>query len=152
MKKHVWLNKEATDTVTGVSGVITAHVEYITGCDQFTLQQKAQPDGTFLEARWFDEDRLKLKNKISTKRTPKKKQHKWIGKQAIDQITDICGLIIARVEYTTGSVQFLIQPKARDNNKIEASWFDEQRLKVKRAPKIILDNKNAGVCDVAPIK
>ena len=58
---HEWMGLNATDTLTGFSGMITGHSDYITGCDQFLLQPPTQENGEYVEGRWFDEQRLQVK-------------------------------------------------------------------------------------------
>jgi len=49
----------AKDKITDFSGIITASSSYITGCDQYFLQPKA--DGAnFKEGKWFDEGRVEV--------------------------------------------------------------------------------------------
>lgn len=46
------------DNITGFAGVVTGRCDYITGCNQYAVQPAKKDDGTFIEARWFDEHRL----------------------------------------------------------------------------------------------
>ena len=46
------------DKITGLEGVVTGRVEYITGCNQVLMQPKLKADGDFVESRWMDEDRI----------------------------------------------------------------------------------------------
>lgn len=57
---HKWMGKQAQDTMTGFSGKITGYADYITGCAQFLMQPFVKEDGEFVEARWFDEQRIKI--------------------------------------------------------------------------------------------
>ncbi len=56
---HKWIGLKAKDKVTGFTGTITAHADYMTGCDQFLLQPKSKSD-EYKDGRWFDEQRLEL--------------------------------------------------------------------------------------------
>ncbi len=47
------------DIVTGFQGTVTGVVSYLTGCDQFLIQPKIKSGNEFIEARWFDENRIK---------------------------------------------------------------------------------------------
>ena len=49
----------ASDMITGFTGKITGHSDYITGCDQFLVQPDAK-DGQWQEGRWFDVGRLNI--------------------------------------------------------------------------------------------
>lgn len=50
----------AKDLVTGFQGIITGFARYITGCDQVCLTPPVKGDGTVIEGRWFDTNRIKL--------------------------------------------------------------------------------------------
>jgi hypothetical protein len=68
-----------------------------------------------------------------------------LGVTATDIITGFKGIVTGRCEYLSGCNQVLITPKiASDGSPREASWFDEQRIKIDpRANVIALEN--AGV-------
>jgi len=58
------LGIEVKDVVTGFKGIVMAHAEYLTGCDQYlVLPQPKKGSNIYPESRWFDEGRIK-----STKR------------------------------------------------------------------------------------
>lgn len=46
------------DVVTGFTGVITARVEYLTGCNQCAVQPPVNDKGEIPDGRYIDEDRL----------------------------------------------------------------------------------------------
>lgn len=52
------LGVTAKDVVTGFKGIVTAHVEYLTGCTQYLVQPPVKKDGGYTDNKWFDEDRL----------------------------------------------------------------------------------------------
>lgn len=56
----VTLGQDVQDTLTGFSGIVTGRVEYITGCEQALVQPPVDKDAKFVDAKWFDEDRLKI--------------------------------------------------------------------------------------------
>lgn len=49
---------EYEDVISGVVGIQTGYVTYITGCEQVLLTHKAK-DGNPVEASWHDVDRLR---------------------------------------------------------------------------------------------
>lgn len=58
--KNLGLN--ATDIITGFTGVITGHADYISGCDQYLLSPscvKGEPH-KIPEGKWFDENRIQI--------------------------------------------------------------------------------------------
>lgn len=52
------LGQRVVDQITGFSGIATALVSYITGCNQVCVQPQVDEKGSFVEARYIDEDRL----------------------------------------------------------------------------------------------
>ena len=48
------------DRITGFRGVATGRVAYISGCNQALLTPRVKEDGAFMEAQWFDEQRLEI--------------------------------------------------------------------------------------------
>lgn len=52
------IGDKVRDQITGFEGVVTGRCQYITGCEQALVQPPVSKDGTFVEAHWFDEDRL----------------------------------------------------------------------------------------------
>jgi len=52
-----------------------------------------------------------------------------MGEKATDSITGYSGMVIARIEYLNGCVQYELQAQGmHDSKPIKAQWFDEQRL------------------------
>ncbi len=56
----VKMGQKVKDKVTGQVGINTAYCHYITGCDQILLQPPVNQDGSFVEARWFDVNRIDI--------------------------------------------------------------------------------------------
>lgn len=50
-----------------------------------------------------------------------------IGKIGTDKITGIFGVVTGRCEHLYGCTQVYIQPKAKENSKVEGIWVDEGR-------------------------
>lgn len=48
------------DKVTGFTGIVTGHADYITGCDQYLVQPVTNPKGEWVDSRWFDDQRLEV--------------------------------------------------------------------------------------------
>ena len=47
------------DKITGFEGIAIGVASYITGCDQFCVQPKLK-DGSFVESKWLDDNRLEV--------------------------------------------------------------------------------------------
>jgi hypothetical protein len=58
------LGTRAKNIITGVKGIITARVQYLTGCDQYCIQSKSKDGNSAGEATWVDVNAMKpLKGK-----------------------------------------------------------------------------------------
>ena len=55
-----YLGRRATDKITGFTGVITAYVAYLTGCNQCQVTPRVTGEGSARDAAWFDVQRLEL--------------------------------------------------------------------------------------------
>lgn len=60
MERNTEFGKQATDIVTGFTGMITGHCSYITGCDQYLLTPKCDEPHKKPEGHWFDENRVRI--------------------------------------------------------------------------------------------
>ena len=57
------LGTQATDKITGFTGILTGFAKYITGCDQYLLQPKGS-SGNYPKGEWVDENRLTVGDKV----------------------------------------------------------------------------------------
>ena len=48
------------DVISGFSGVITARLEYLNGCRQYSIRPTKLKDDTVISSEWFDEGQLEL--------------------------------------------------------------------------------------------
>ena len=55
-----YLGLTGVDMITGFRGVITAHVKYLTGCDQVGVTPKINDKGEIGDTRYFDVNRIKI--------------------------------------------------------------------------------------------
>lgn len=55
---EICIGVKVRDRITGFEGIVTGHVRYLTGCDQFLVQPPVKEGNDFVEARWFDVNRL----------------------------------------------------------------------------------------------
>jgi hypothetical protein len=54
------LGKLAKDKITGFTGIITAYIQYLTGCHQYGIQPNELKDGKIIEVNWFDVKRIDI--------------------------------------------------------------------------------------------
>jgi len=55
------------DRITGFKGVVTGFVQYISGCNQALVVPKASGEGAYIEAQWFDIQRLEQQDEPQIK-------------------------------------------------------------------------------------
>lgn len=60
MANRIPFGVKAKDKITGLEGVVTAHSDCITGCDQYYLQPQVDEKGGKREGQWFDENRIEV--------------------------------------------------------------------------------------------
>ena len=62
------------DDVTGLQGIVTGIVDYISGCQQLLVQPPVDNDGKFVSSHWIDEDRLEVVDAGAITITPRAQQ------------------------------------------------------------------------------
>jgi len=77
-----------------------------------------------------------------------------LGTTVKDKITGFTGVVTGFVTYISGCNQALVTPKTgKDGSMRDAHWFDEQRLVVLKAARVVLDNGNTPGADIpAPVR
>ncbi len=76
-----------------------------------------------------------------------------IGAKYQDKITGFEGIAIGLVTYISGCKQVLLAPKVgNDGKRMDAEWFDEQRVEIVGTDVITLDNGSTPGCDLAAPK
>ncbi len=56
------MGRQATDKISGFTGMVTAYAQYITGCNQVCIQAKTGKSSE-TKSHWFDEQRLTFSGK-----------------------------------------------------------------------------------------
>jgi len=59
MDNKICLGCEVVDIVTGFKGIIDARVEYLYGCNKWSIMPKAGKDGKVGDTYWVDEGRVR---------------------------------------------------------------------------------------------
>ena len=54
------IGRKVKDKITGFTGIVTGHVEYISGCNQCLVVPPVKKDGSLIDAQWFDDQRIQL--------------------------------------------------------------------------------------------
>ena len=66
------IGDQVTDKVSGLTGIVTAKVEYMTGCIQYLITPKWVKGTVFAEGHWVDDMRLE---RILPKEDPSTPEH-----------------------------------------------------------------------------
>ncbi len=73
-KFKIPLGAKARDKVTGYTGIVIAHTEWLYGCLRYVLQSQEMKDGKPVDSISFDEDALELikesERKVSSRGGP----------------------------------------------------------------------------------
>jgi hypothetical protein len=130
---------KATDSITGLKGVVTAKAEFLHGQPRYELSPEKLHEGTLVKPVWLDEPRLKFgKRSIKFEPIP---PVIGLGADTEDPITKMQGVVVARFIFINRCVRLEVQPKAlKDGRPVEPEVFDEGRL----APQSIAATKNPG--------
>lgn len=65
MAKNIVLGTRGKDIITGFEGMVLAHAEYFTGCNQTLLTPASlDKDGKRLDAQWFDDSRIVITDSV----------------------------------------------------------------------------------------
>ena len=54
------LGLEAKDKISGFVGIITARVDYLTGCNRYCLNPREIREGKIVDSQYFDEDQIEI--------------------------------------------------------------------------------------------
>jgi hypothetical protein len=58
------MGRTVADKITGFAGVVTAHIEYLSGCHQSSVNPGLDKDGKPQENQWFDDQRLVVDERV----------------------------------------------------------------------------------------
>jgi hypothetical protein len=76
-----------------------------------------------------------------------------MGHRGRDLITGFEGVVTGHCQYISGCNQVLLSPKVDEKGgKVDAEWFDEQRVEEIEAEPILLDNGATPGFDKAPAR
>ena len=59
-KKMDFLGRKVKDKITGFEGIVTDHVNYLSGCNQCLVAPRVGNDGCSKDAQWIDDQRLEV--------------------------------------------------------------------------------------------
>lgn len=60
MPRDIRLGSEVKDLASGCAGIVTARIEYMNGCTQYSVQPAVTKDNVLPDSYWFDWQRLEV--------------------------------------------------------------------------------------------
>ena len=66
-----------------------------------------------------------------------------LGDRVVDIVTGFTGVVISRIEYINGCIQFGVKPKADKTGMKSAEYIDEKELKIVGKP-VVMEKKRTG--------
>jgi len=116
MTPIIELGMTAKDTVTGFTGIVIAKYEYLYGCSHYFIQPKINDKRKIVEGQTLDEYQIEIID------TEKKCLPVYImevpivelGVTAVDNLTGLVGVVMARYLFISGSVRYALQPEMEE--------------------------------------
>ena len=102
---------EATDTITGLKGVITAKGEYMYSPHRWALTPTKLIEGKVAEGVWVDGPRLII-GKVHTPAVVRAPLIE-LGTKVTDTVSGFKGVATARYTYLNGCVRYEVTPPAK---------------------------------------
>lgn len=133
----ITLGRTYRDIVTGFEGICTGVVEWMYGCEQYSLQprsdtasKKERPSLFF--ARQLEEVDAGISDKIEA---PAPGDARFFGKECVDKVTGIRGMCIGRAYGLFSAQQYVLEIQPADHEKPSRyEWLDEGRVEVAAEP------------------
>ena len=144
------MGKNCRDIVTGFEGICTSMIDYLYGCETYSLRPKAE-DGKDTMA--FYKEQLEviddgIRDKVEI---PEYTEPVLFGKVCRDKVTGVKGVIVARTISLFASEKYILEYQPEDLSKeARILWIDEGRLEeipgeVAIAPKDVIGKKAGGM-------
>ena len=124
------LGKHCRDIVTGFEGICTSMIDYLYGCETYSLRSKAM-DGLKHPSLAFYREQLEviddgIRDKVEI---PEYTEPILFGKVCCDKVTGVKGVIVARATSLFASEQYVLEYQPEDLSKdTRILWIDEGRL------------------------
>jgi len=126
------MGKTYRDIVSGFEGVCVGVIEWMYGCEQYSLQPRSESAFKREKPALFFAKQLELVDEgISDKvETPAFAPSALFGKECVDKVTGIHGMCIGRAAWLFNGPQYVIEVQPRDLEKPSRyEWLDEGRVK-----------------------
>jgi len=131
------MGKTYRDIVSGFEGVCTGVIEWMYGCQQYSLQPRSGDPARKEKPSLFFAKQLELVDEgISDKVAPPPyAPPAFFGKECVDKVTGVHGMCIGRGVWLFNSQQYVLEVQPADHEKSSHfEWLDEGRVEVAEAP------------------
>jgi hypothetical protein len=134
---EIIMGKTYRDIVSGFEGICTGVVEWMYGCQQYTLQPRSDVASRKEKSSLFFARQLELVDDgISDKvEAPTYDAPAFFGKECVDKVTGVHGMCIGRGIGLFSSPQYILEIQPEDHEKPSRyEWLDEGRMAVAENP------------------
>ena len=136
------MGKTYRDIVSGFEGVCTSVVEWMYGCQQYSLQPRSESAARKEKPSLFYANQLEMVDEgISEKIVaPSCNPPTLFGKECEDKVTGVHGMCIGRTVSLFSGPQYILEIQPEDHEKASRyEWLDEGRLKPAEHPSREID-------------
>jgi len=128
---EIIMGKTYRDIVSGFEGICTGVVEWMYGCQQYTLQprsdvasKKEKPSLFYAKQLELVDDGISDKVEASTYGAPA-----FFGKECVDKVTGVRGMCVGRAISLFCCSQYILEIQPEDHDKSSRyEWLDEGRV------------------------
>ena len=131
------MGKTYRDIVSGFEGICTSVVEWMYGCQQYSLQPRSESTARKEKPSLFYANQLEMVDEgISEKIVaPSCNPPTLFGKECMDKVTGVHGMCIGRTVSLFSGPQYILEIQPEDHEKASRyEWLDEGRLEPAEHP------------------
>ncbi|UUZ75454.1 hypothetical protein LP414_27445 [Polaromonas sp. P1(28)-13] len=132
MTKAIALGNTVHDITTGIQGVATSKVEFLTGNVQYAVQPKGKEDGAYVDALSYDTHQLDFVDVgIAARVTPAPAETGiTLGEKVQDIVTKFAGIATRKTTFMNGCIYYSVQGEVDGENQSKEDFVEFNRLKV----------------------
>ncbi len=135
-ENKIELGDLAKDVITGFTGIVKYHSQYMHNCDAFGLQPQELKDSAPVKLDQFDAPNTVLVLKKAVAVIPAPRSIFAFGDVVADTLTDFKGTVVAVTYWISGCTRVGVQSaKLKDNKTVDWEWFPMGQLKLVKAAK-----------------
>lgn len=129
MEKEIRLGDLIQDTITGFKGIAESFATYLEGCEKWGIRPVELKDGKPKSAKYYEPGRVRLVKSRGV--TPNPYHHNVkLGAKIKDTITSFEGIVTIKSEYCFGADRVGVECEFKDNEWVDAQWFDACQLEI----------------------